>query len=245
MSRTDGIDALAALAELGNLARGPIDFRPAQEAFVESPAGHVSKFEERPIVIAHDGVEPFGLIVGKLAHTLGGHLQEMLRPFRLVCEADTPELAAGEELTQRGGRMVDGVGREQFLRCAKTPVPASPRHHARHVVIDNLGDELVLAEEVDQHAEQRPRVRRPGKVPRVLGPVASGHVVNAQRRARLLGLRDQELSPLALGRFYLLCFPPGRAFRRPVKAMTSPPEIVVPERRARLAVEGHGTSLRV
>src|SRR5262249_13875100 len=57
-------DALVALAELNDLARGPIDFGPAQEALVEPPAGRLREGKERRVVVTHDGVELVGLVVG-------------------------------------------------------------------------------------------------------------------------------------------------------------------------------------
>jgi hypothetical protein len=58
-------DALAALAELHDLARGPIDFRPAQrDALVEPPTARSLEIEERRVVVAHRGIEPIGFVLG-------------------------------------------------------------------------------------------------------------------------------------------------------------------------------------
>jgi hypothetical protein len=61
----------------------------------------------------------------------------------------------------------------------------------------------------------------------------------AQRCPRRLRLGDVLLGLLALGGFYLLRFALGGGFRRAVKAMTSPLEIVVVERRTFWAVDRH------
>jgi hypothetical protein len=76
-------------------------------------------------------------------------------------------------------------------------------------------------------------------------PIAPGDVVEPQACARGLGLRNQLLRSLALGGFYFFGFASRRLFSRAVKPMTSEPEIEVEVWRARLAVGGHGTSLRV
>jgi hypothetical protein len=126
-------------------------------------------------------------------------------------------------------------------------MPASPCHELRHVVADNLGDQLVRAEmrTLDQQREIVLGVVGARVVLPNFDPIATRNIVEAQRRARGRKLCDLRFGPLALGRFYFLGFAPGRALRRAVKAITSEPEIEVPERRAPLAVEGHGESLRV
>src|SRR5262249_5081693 len=121
-------------------------------------------------------------------------------------------------------------------------MPAPPRHQLGHVVVGDLGDKLVLAEEVNQQAKQRPRVRRPGKVLRVFLPVTPRDIVKPQRRARGFGLRNELLGALTFGPLYGLGFPPGRLLRRSEKATTSDLEIVLPERGARVASAGHGAS---
>jgi hypothetical protein len=61
-------------------------------------------------------------------------------------------------------------------------------------------------------------------------PVTARYVIEAQRCPRRFHLGDVLLGPLALVRFYLLRIALGGDFRRAVKAMTSPLEIVVIER---------------
>src|SRR5262249_41129641 len=103
---------------------------------------------------------------------------------------------------------------------------------------------LVLAEIVQHHAEPAPQVGAREMLP-VFGPVAPGHVVEPQRRARALGLRDVLLRPLALGSLYRFGFAARGLFRRAEKDMTSDLESIWPERRRRVAADGHGESFRV
>src|SRR5262249_31088115 len=56
-------DALAALAELHDLMRSEIDFRPPQEALFEPPTGRPLEIEERRIVVAYHGVDLVRFIV--------------------------------------------------------------------------------------------------------------------------------------------------------------------------------------
>src|SRR5437868_11865797 len=124
-------------------------------------------------------------------------------------------------------------------------MPASPRDQPRHVVAANLGQELVLAKELDQQREPMlgavgTRVMLPA-----LTPIPPRHIVEAQRGARGRGLRNVLLGPFALGGLYFFRVPPSRAFGRAVKAMTSDLEVEVPIWRARAAIERHaGESLR-
>jgi hypothetical protein len=76
-------------------------------------------------------------------------------------------------------------------------------------------------------------------------PESASDIVEAQRRARGLGLGNVLLGLLALAALYRLRVPPGRGFGWSVKAMTSDAEFEVEERRTRLAVNGHGESFRV
>ena len=73
-----------------------------------------------------------------------------------------------------------------------------------------------------------------------LGPPPRGHVLQAQRRARRLDLRDQSLGLLARAALYRFGVPLGRGLRGAVKSMTCELEIELPERRARVFVDGHG-----
>ena len=139
-----------------------------------------------------------------------------------MIEAPAEQLRAREQLAQRRDGVVDSVRRNQ-IRFA--PVPAPPCHEARDVVVGDLGQELVLAEEVEHEAEQGPCVRRARKVLRMFRPVATGEIVEFERRAGALDLRDVLLGPLTLGRLYLFGFASRRLFRRAVKAITSPPKI--------------------
>src|SRR5262245_50057304 len=125
---------------------------------------------------------------------------------------------------------------------------APPRHHARNVVARDLGDQLVRAEmrTFNDLFQVRPGIGRSGMMLADLLPVPASHVIEPQRGARRRKLRDILLGALALGRLYFFGFAPGRGLRRPVKAMTSEPEVEVPERRAPGAIDGHGgASFRV
>src|SRR6516225_2054318 len=123
---------------------------------------------------------------------------------------------------------------------------AAPRRdELRHVVVGDLGDELILAEKVQHEAEICPRVGGACEVLRVLGPIAPGDVVELERRARVLGLRDQRPRALALDRLYFLGFALVRLLCTSEKLTTSDLESILPERRARVATDGHGRSFRV
>jgi len=73
-----------------------------------------------------------------------------------------------------------------------------------------------------------------------LGPVTRGHVLQAQRRASRLDLRDQLPGLLALAALYRFGFALGGGLRGAVKSMSCELEIELPERRARVFVDGHG-----
>src|SRR5215471_3680972 len=79
----------------------------------------------------------------------------------------------------------------------------------------------------------------------MLSPIASGHVVEAQRRARVLGLRDQRLGSFALLPLYGFGFPSGGLLRRAEKATTVDLEVECVERRPLVASDRHGDSFRV
>src|SRR3954453_5887774 len=122
---------------------------------------------------------------------------------------------------------------------------APPRDESGNIIVGKLGNQLVLAEELDQQPEQRPCVGRARQMLRVLRPVAPSDIVKPQRGARGLDLRDVRLGALAFLAFYCFGFAPRRLLCRAEKAMTSDLEIVLPERRARVASDRHGESFRV
>src|SRR5262249_1595141 len=124
---------------------------------------------------------------------------------------------------------------------------APPGHEARHVVVGNFGDELVLAEKVQHEAEVGRDVRRAGEMLRVLLPVAFGHIIELERGFGRRKLPDEFNRLLSRGRLYFCGFAAGCAFRRAVKPMTSHLEVKVEIRRATVSVfvDGHGTSFRV
>jgi len=124
-------------------------------------------------------------------------------------------------------------------------MPAPPCHQPGDIVVGNVGDQLVLAEKLDRIAQLPFGVAGSRMVLSDFLPVTPSHVIEPQRRARGLGLRNGLLRLLALGALYRFGFTPGRGFGAAVKAMTVDSELEVEERRARLAVEGHGSSLRV
>src|SRR5262249_47243252 len=76
-------------------------------------------------------------------------------------------------------------------------------------------------------------------------PIAAGHVINLQRSGCGPRRRRPLLYAFALRPFYGFRFAAARSFCRAVKAITSPPEGEVIERRAFRSVNGHGLSLRV
>ena len=117
---------------------------------------------------------------------------------------------------------------------------STPRHQLGDIVAHDLGDELVLAKEAEQHFEIAFGIGGTGVVLPDLDPISASDVVQSQRGARALDLPDQRLSLLTIGRFYFVGFALGRDLGRAVKAMTSELEVEVPERRARLAEDGHG-----
>src|SRR5262245_15569288 len=122
---------------------------------------------------------------------------------------------------------------------------ASPRDKSSNVIPGDVRQQLVLAEELDHQRESSLGIDSARSVLPVLLPEPASYVVEPQRGVRLLGLRDQCLRALVLGRLYFF----GFAFRRLLctseKATISDLEIVLPERRARVASDGHGESFRV
>jgi hypothetical protein len=168
----------------------------------------------------------------------------MFRPLRLVVEAHAPQFAAHEELAQRRDRVIDGERRDQWAVLAHA-MPAPPRHEARHAVVINVGDEHGLAKKFQHDVKQRPRVCRAGEILRVLGPVAPSDIVELERRARGLGLRDQRPCSLAFDALYGFGFALLGLFCRAEKANTFDLEIVLVERRSWVASDGHGESFRV
>src|SRR6516225_4027396 len=126
-------------------------------------------------------------------------------------------------------------------------MPAPPRHNSRHVVACDVGQELVLAEELDQECKVMLGIVRARMMLPNLLPIALGHVVEAQRGLGRRQLRDEPRRLLSLGRLYFFGFASRRAFRRAVKPMTSHLEVEVEIRRATVSVlvDGQGTSFRV
>src|SRR5262249_27974168 len=124
-------------------------------------------------------------------------------------------------------------------------MPAPPCDQLSHVIVGDLGSQLVLAEVLDQDSDQRPCIRCTGQMLRMFSPVARRDVLQTQGSLGLLELRDESPHPLALGGFYFLGFALVGGFRGPVKSMTSPVKVEVPVGRARPAVEGHGVTFRV
>ena len=121
---------------------------------------------------------------------------------------------------------------------------APPCDEPGHVVAGDVGDQLVLAEELDQQP-QAPHVVPARPMLPVLGPITSGDVVEPQR-CRAPDLLNLRLGLLAFGRLYFFGFPLGRGLGRAVKAMTSELEVVLIVWRALVGEDGHaGTSLRV
>jgi hypothetical protein len=162
-----------------------------------------------------------------------------------MLEAQAPQLGAGEKLPQLFGRVVDRVRGNR--RAVLMAMPASPRNQLDHVVVGDLGEQLVLAEELNQERQPMLGTVRSGVILPDLLPVALGHVVEAQRCLGRRQLRDQHPRLLTLGRLYFFGFTPRRAFRAAMKPMTSDLEVEMPVRRAAVPVfvDGHGTSFRV
>jgi hypothetical protein len=90
-------DVLAAFAVLADRARAPINLRPAQKTFVQPQAASARESEEREQVGPRCRFKFCRLIIRKFAHPLGGDGQHVLAPMRLVQEARTPQLGAGEQ----------------------------------------------------------------------------------------------------------------------------------------------------
>src|ERR1700739_4116479 len=125
-------------------------------------------------------------------------------------------------------------------------MPAPPRHQLGDVVAGDVGEELVLAEELDQVTDLPLSVVGTGMMLPDLLPIASGDVIEPERCRCPAGLLNPLLRFLALDSLYRFRFAPGCALGRAVKAMTSDLEVVAPERRALVAADGHvGKSLRV
>jgi hypothetical protein len=122
---------------------------------------------------------------------------------------------------------------------------APPRDQLGNVVTRDLRQQSFLAEEFDQQFQPMLGAGRVGVMLPNLLPVPARNIIEPQRSARGLSLRDQPSRLLTLGGFYFFRFPPGRALCRAVKAMTAPLEIEVPEWRARIFIDGHDTSLQV
>src|SRR5262245_57497462 len=126
-------------------------------------------------------------------------------------------------------------------------MPASPCDQPRHVVVGDSGQQLVLAEELDQERKLMLGVVGACMVLPGLLPIPIGDVVEAQRGLRRRELAHQLDRLLTLGRLYFFGFAARRAFRRAVKPMTSHLEVEVEIRRPTVSVlvDGHGESFRV
>src|SRR5262249_61958149 len=104
---------------------------------------------------------------------------------------------------------------------------APPRDQSRHVVARDFGQQLVLAEKLNQQRESMLAVTRPSVVLSDLVPVAIRHVIQAQRSPGRRQLRDQSRCLLALGLLYFFGFSARRACRLAVTPMTSRLEVEV------------------
>src|SRR5262245_45339001 len=143
--------------------------------------------------------------------------------------------------------MVDGVRADQWSQAATIgPMPAPPRHQLGHVVACYLGQQFVFAEELDQQFESVLGANSTGMMLANLLPVAARHIVEPQRCARSFRLRHQLAGALALLSLNYFGFALVGFLGRAEKATTVDLEIVLPERGARVASDGHaGESLRV
>src|SRR5262249_33193547 len=124
-------------------------------------------------------------------------------------------------------------------------MPAPPRDQLDHIVVGDLGQQLVLAKMLDQVADLPFGIVSPGVMLADFMPVATGQVVEPQRRCRGTHLGNMPLGLLAFGTYYRFRFAAGRAFRRAEKAMTSDLEVEAPVGRTRVLEDGHGESFRV
>ena len=125
-------------------------------------------------------------------------------------EADTPAFGLGEDLLELLGGVVDRERRNQ--RAAFTTMTAPPRHQPDHVIVADVGDDLVLAEEVEQQADQVPRTVGADVMLADLGPIAARNVIEPQRGTGRDRLGDVLLGLVALGGFYFFRVALGPGF---------------------------------
>ena len=90
-------------------------------------------------------------------------------------ETHAPGLCAGEQLLELFGGVVHRVRRDQ--RAVAALMAAAPRDQLCHVIAGYLGQELVLAEEVNQVADQALGVVGAGMVLTDFEPVPAGDVI--------------------------------------------------------------------
>src|SRR5262245_45510778 len=113
----------------------------------------------------------------------------MIAPMRLALEPHAPQLGAREQLANLLSEMVDRVRRDQRVG-SWAQMAASPCDQLGHVVARDLGDQLVLAEELDQQIEAVLSADRARMMLAHLLPVAARDIIKPQRCARRLGLRN-------------------------------------------------------
>jgi len=115
------------------------------------------------------------------------------------------------------------------------------------MIAGNVGEPNILAEirAGNEIAKLPLGIIRTGMILANISPPPSSNIIEPQRGTRSLYLCDLRLGFLALAPLYRFGFTPGRAFGRAEKATTSDLEIVLPERGARVASDGHGGSFRV
>jgi len=89
-------------------------------------------------------------------------------------------------------------------------MPAPPRDQLHHVIVGDLGQQLALAEKLDQLPDLPPRIVGTGMVLPDFAPISAGHIIEPHRRACGLNLRDVLLGALALGALYRFRIPLGR-----------------------------------
>src|SRR5262249_42619850 len=214
-------DRLATFAVLANLPPPPIDLRQAKQAFALRQAGRHGEGEEGRVVVPRRGLQTLAFVAHQLARMFLPHRQPELAPFRLM----HARAQSGEQRLELHDRQVDGSGRDQLV-CARA-MAAPPCDQRAHVIVADGGDRLVLTEKFDQERKPFPGVAA-GRVVLRFRPEPTCDVVESQRGARGLGLRNGLLRLRALDRFYFFGFAPGRGFGAAVKAMILDTEFEVP-----------------
>src|SRR6516225_5934519 len=106
-----------------------------------------------------------------------------------------------------------------------------PGHQLADIVVGDVGDKPVLAEEVEQQSGYVPRVVRTDMMLANFVPVAASDIIEAERSLRRLDLSDVPLRVLTHGRFYFFSVSLRPGLGRAEKAMTSDFEVVLPIRR--------------